>query len=86
MNKIKQYYINNNWAVSSDDIQWILQKRRNDGRWVNICFVRSDKEVLERCMRDYGVPVEDSIILLSELSETFDKWMATHVPVNENNA
>ena len=70
--------IANDWALTSDPLQWILQRRRRqqNGRcWRPVCFVRSTREVLERCMREKGVPAEDARRLLEGLPATFDSWI-----------
>lgn len=66
-----------NWALASDGMQWILQ-RRYDTAWNNLSFVRSTKDVLARCMREKGVPASDARSLLFGLPDTFDEWKTTH--------
>jgi hypothetical protein len=63
------------WALASDGLQWILQRRYGTG-WRNVSFVRSTKDVLARWMREKGVPVFDARSLLSGLPDTFDQWKA----------
>ena len=70
--------IANDWALTSDPLQWILQRRRcqqSRASWRPVCFVRSTREVLERCMREKGVPAEDARRLLEGLPATFDSWI-----------
>jgi hypothetical protein len=64
------------WAVASDGIQWILQ-RRQGGQWRAVSFVRSTRDILARCMREKGVEAAHSALLLSGLPDTFDKWKTT---------
>jgi hypothetical protein len=62
------------WAVASDGIQWILQRRRvrrGADTWDGVSFVRSTRDVLARCMREKGVPAVDAARLLAEMSPTF---------------
>ena len=61
------------WALASDGIQWILQ-RRYDSAWRNLSFVRSTKDILARCMREKGVGVFDARFLLDPLPDSFDEW------------
>ena len=45
------------WALASDGFQWILHRRRRQQSrrcWRPVCFVRSTRGVLERCMREKG--------------------------------
>jgi hypothetical protein len=66
------------WALSSDGFQWILHRRRrqqNRRCWRPVCFVRSTREALERCMREKGVPNEDARRLMKGLPATFDSWV-----------
>lgn len=70
-----QYIIYNNWALASDGLQWILQRRRNDGRYTNLSFVRSTKEILERCMREKGMPACHIDYFTARLPSTFDEWI-----------
>lgn len=63
------------WALASDGIQWILQ-RRYANSWRTVWFVRSTKDILARGMREKGVEVPDAQKLLSGLPDTFDEWKA----------
>jgi hypothetical protein len=67
-----------NWALASDGIQWILQERRWErrGGWRAISFVRSTRNILERCMREKNVPGASARLLLAGLPDTFDEWKA----------
>jgi hypothetical protein len=71
------------WALASDGVQWILMRRfdRKSGKvWDPVSFVRSGRDVLERCMREKGVEADRAIILLRGLPDSFDEWKATHRP------
>jgi hypothetical protein len=72
MSRIKPF-VTTGWALSSDGIQWILQKRKGNA-WEGLSYVRSTKEILARCMREKEVPPEDQRRLLANLPETFDEW------------
>ena len=65
------------WAVASDGIQWILQRRWKDGKWRDVSFVRSTRDILARCMREKGADSAIAAELLSGLPDTFDQWKAT---------
>lgn len=75
-----QYIIYNNWALASDGLQWILQ-RRYGKTWKALSFVRSTKDILERCMREKGMEVSSRDYFLARLPSTFDEWItnARHV-------
>jgi hypothetical protein len=61
------------WSVASDGIQWILRRHNDQGSgWHPLSFVHSTRDVLARCMREKGVPVEDAAVLLAGLPATFD--------------
>ena len=62
------------WAVASDGIQWILQRRWADGQWRAVSFVRSGRDVLARCMREKGTDNATAAELLSGLPDTFGQW------------
>ena len=64
------------WALASDGVQWILQRRRKGSQqgWRPVSFVRSTRDILVRCMREKGVGVDTACFLLSELPDTFDQW------------
>ena len=67
------------WAVASDGLQWILQRRRMGSQqgWRPVSFVRSSRDILARCMREKGVDVDTARLLLSGLPDTFDQWKTT---------
>jgi hypothetical protein len=66
------------WALGADELQWILYKRhvRRGGRvtWDGVSFVRSERLVLERCMREKGVSGRERAVLLAGLPDSFDDW------------
>jgi hypothetical protein len=64
------------WALSHDSLQWILVywPRRGDRRGVS--FVSSTRDILERCMREKGVPPDTIRELTAGLPETFAQWKA----------
>ena len=80
----KQFYVSGNWAIASDGIQWILQKK-NKQHWKAKVFIRTDREILERCMRELHVPKENATRLILSVPQTFEQWWATQVPADENN-
>ena len=65
------------WALASDGLQWILQRRYSNGR-KNLWFARS-RIILARCMREEGVPDEDAAVLVAGLPATFDEWRGTEI-------
>jgi hypothetical protein len=66
--------INDRFALASDGIQWILQ-RREGTKWCGVSFVRSTRDVLARCMREKGVPGDDAQKVLDTLPDTFKAWL-----------
>src|SRR5262249_30349743 len=51
----RQFAVSGKWALASDGLQWILQRKRS-GRppWRAVSFVRSTKDILARCMGENG--------------------------------
>ena len=73
----RQFASSGSWALATDGVQWILQRRRSArGRpsWRPVSFVRSTRAVLARCMREKGIPPADQVALLDGLPETFTRW------------
>jgi hypothetical protein len=70
------FAVSGDWALGSDGIQWILYRRRSKerGGWHGISFVRSERDILARCMREKGCCGEDREVLLRGLPPTFDEW------------
>ena len=61
------------WALASDGIQWILQRRY--GRQLRaVAFVRSSRDILTRVMNEKGVAPETASELLGTLPSTFAGW------------
>lgn len=67
--------INDRWQLGADRLQWIL-RRRHGGRWRDVSFVSSTRDVLARCMREWCVPTEDAKRSLDRLPSTFKEWAA----------
>jgi hypothetical protein len=60
-----------NWALASDGIQWILQRRY--GRQLRaIAFVHTSRDILARVMNDKGVASDTASALLETLPPTFE--------------
>jgi len=71
----------NGWAVGADNLQWILYRQYESEAkfpWRAISFVRTQRSILERCMREKGCPQSVRAILLAGLPDTFDQWHKTH--------
>lgn len=69
----RQFAISGRWALATDGVQWILQRRGGVG-WRPVSFVHSTRDILRRCMREKGCPWEDAQRLLAGLPSTFDEW------------
>jgi hypothetical protein len=67
------------WALATDGIQWILQRREGKG-WRALSFVRSTKDILARCMREKGVEPGTADLLLAGLPDRFDGKTLSPVP------
>jgi hypothetical protein len=61
------------WALASDGLQWILQ-RRYGGQLRAVAFVRSSKDILSRVMNEKGVAPDTAGELLETLPPTFTEW------------
>jgi hypothetical protein len=61
------------WALASDGIQWMLMRHQGK-QWRPLSFVRSTRDILERCMREKGVDTDTATELLAGLPDTFDEW------------
>jgi hypothetical protein len=71
----RQFAVSGRWALASDGLQWILQRKRS-GRppWRAVSFVRSTKDILARCMGENGATPDEIHSLLAGLPGTFDQW------------
>jgi hypothetical protein len=83
----RQLAISGNWAIATDGVQWILQRRkdidRRNGRvvWRAVSFVRSTKDILARCMREKGCPQNDAQSLLQLVaSDPLEKRLKPRAP------
>jgi hypothetical protein len=80
----RQFAFSGQWALGADELQWILYRRRSRDRggWRGVSFVRSERVILERCMREKGVLEHDRAVLLAGPPETFDLWKASQSSSN----
>jgi hypothetical protein len=71
----RQFAVSGKWALASDGLQWILQRKRS-GRppWRAVSFVRTTKAILARCMGENGATPDEIQSLLADLPDTFDQW------------
>jgi hypothetical protein len=65
-----------NWAVLADDRQWMLCRRRKNGKsWDAVSFVASTKAVLMRCIHEKDAVVDpEGQAALGALPESFQAW------------
>ncbi len=75
--------LSENWALSTDGHQWIVQRARLDRNakdgldWRGISFVASDKAALERVLREKGAVIDsEGLEALRRLPETFKDWVS----------
>ena len=72
----KQFRVSGDWALASDEIQWIIQHWAGN-KWRGVKYIRSDKAWLSYRLRvTLGVPEADATKLLDGLPDTFDTWIA----------
>ena len=69
LNGDRQIVARGRWAIATDGVQWVLQRRRGD-RWQNLSFVRTTRDVLARCMREHGASPGE-MALLAGLPDRF---------------
>jgi len=68
-----KFITSSGWALASDGIQWILQRRYN-GQQKSVAFVRSSRGILARVMNEKGVAPKTANELLETLPPTFTEW------------
>ena len=68
-----KFITSSGWALASDGLQWILQ-RRYGGQLRAVAFVRSSRDILARVMNEKGVAPETASELLGALPPTFAEW------------
>ena len=69
----RQFRVSGRWALASDGLQWVLQRRKGK-QWEGVRFIRSTKDHLAYRMKGQGVPPDDARRLLEGLPDTFDEW------------
>jgi len=73
------------WALSADDLQWILckadkrgpqaEKRHRRAPWRGVSFIASTKSILRRVLREKGViPTLEAARYLDAMPDTFQEW------------
>ena len=63
------------WSLSCDKNQWILMQRTGKDRWEARYFIASEKQVLERILREEGVTLTpEAEIALLHMPERFLDW------------
>ncbi|MGE4257662.1 MAG: hypothetical protein AB7E84_21005 [Xanthobacteraceae bacterium] len=74
-----QFRVAGDWALATDGLQWIVQRRRQkrgSDAWQPVSFVRSTRDVLERCLREKGAETSSIQALTAGLPDTFEQWTA----------
>jgi hypothetical protein len=71
----RQLATTHDWAVASDGLQWILQRRAGES-WEAVSFVRTTRDMLAEIIREHNAPVG----LLSGSPETFDSHTEARQP------
>jgi hypothetical protein len=74
MQKDRQFRVSGDWALASDGMQWMIQRRKGDGDvWVSVKFIDSTKEWLAYRLKQLAPPA-DADRLLEGLPDTFDEF------------
>ena len=73
MQRDKQFKVEGNWALATDGLQWVLQ-RKNGNAWEGASFVHTTKEILARCVRERGIEPLIAEKLLNGLPDSFEEW------------
>ena len=69
-------YLNDTWALATDGLQWILQ-RKQGSKWRGVSFIASSKAVLRRVLREKGVtPTQEANRAVDALLESYSAWWA----------
>jgi hypothetical protein len=74
MQRDKQFRVSGAWALASDGLQWIIQRRTGPDSWKSVKYINSDREWLAFRLRELA-PKADAERLLEGLPDTFDEWM-----------
>jgi hypothetical protein len=65
---------NDRWALSADNLQWILEQYRPP-RWRGVAYIASNRAVLIRVLREKGVDISPAAKdALDHLPNTFREW------------
>ena len=74
----RQIRVSGKWAIATDNVQWIAQKRRGQ-EWRSVKYIRSTRDWLAYRLRFLGCPDADAARLLDGLPDTFAQWLeASH--------
>ena len=66
------------WAIGCDRLQWMLIRQRSAGFWYPVSFVATERRILERCIREKGVPMtHEGRARLNTLPGTFREYRNT---------
>lgn len=70
-------HLDDRFALSYDKNQWLVMRRKGKERWQAKWFVASNKQVLQRVLREAGcVPTPEAKMALDALPERFRDWCA----------
>jgi hypothetical protein len=72
----RQIAVCGDWAILTDGVQWIVARRKGPDGWRGVSFVRSDRSILRRCLREKGADVATVDELTAGLPTSFDDWKA----------
>lgn len=78
--------IDDTHALGADDMQWIVYRSQKAARplglaprdWKAVSFVSSTKDILQRCMREKGVPPDTAASVVAGLPSTFAEWKGSN--------
>jgi hypothetical protein len=74
----KQFRVSGDWALASDGMQWVIQRRRGQ-RWEAVKFIHSTKDWLAYRLTRLAPP-DDVERLLVGLPDTFQEWADKEAP------
>jgi hypothetical protein len=70
------FELNTTWVIMTDDLQWIVAKRRSDGSWRGKAFVAGKKATLSRVVDELGIlPSKTGNEALGQLKSSFKEWL-----------
>jgi len=74
--------LNDDWRVSADAFQWMLQKRvvsKGNTTWVSHSYIASNKDTLLRVITEQGIPLATDVLAsINDLPVTFREFQGIY--------